>query len=260
MTSARVRNRTDTHRRVRDAGRPEPRFTGLQGHVSPTTRWVRDLIAHGYVGEVLSSSMICSLPGGGATFTSASAYTADAANGATMMTIPFAHALDMQAVALGELTRTTATIATLRTQAVNTDTGEAIAKTAPDQIAVTGRPPGGAVASMHFRGGALRTTPFVREIDGTRGSLRITGDVGLPMSAALTVEGAHDQDALSPLELPAGYDRFPQLAGTPAHNVAHLYAEVAETLWGRDCDAPGFDHAVELHRSIEAIAHRGTGG
>ncbi|MBW8705447.1 Glucose--fructose oxidoreductase [Streptomyces sp. MBT84] len=243
---------------LRDAGRPGPRFTGLQGHVSPTTRWVRDLIADGYVGEVLSSSMICSFPGGGATFTSASAYTADAANGATMMTIPFAHALDMQAVALGELTGTTATIATLRTQAVNTDTGKAIAKTAPDQIAVTGRLPGGAVASMHFRGGAPRTTPFAWEIDGTRGSLRITGDVGLPMSAALAVEGAHDQEALSPLELPAGYDRFPGMSGTPAHNVAHLYAEVAEALSGRDSGAPGFDHAVELHRSLEAIAHRGT--
>ncbi|MGW3851677.1 Gfo/Idh/MocA family protein [Streptomyces fagopyri] len=243
---------------LRDAGRPGPRFTGLQGHVSPTTRWVRDLIADGYVGEVLSSSMICSFPGGGVTFTSASAYTADAANGATMMTIPFAHALDMQAVVLGELTAVTATVATVRTQAVNTDTGETIAKTAPDQIAVTGRLPGGAVAGMHFRGGALRTTPFAWEIDGTRGSLRITGDVGLPMSATLAVEGAHDQEALSPLELPAGYDRFPELAGTPAHNVAHLYAEVAEALSGRDSAAPTFEYAVELHRSFAAIAHRGT--
>lgn len=243
---------------LRDTGRPGPRFTGLQGHVSPTTRWVRDLIADGYVGEVLSSSMICSFPGGGPTFTSASAYTADAANGATMMSIPFAHALDMQAVTLGELTETTATIATLRTQAVNTDTGATIPKTAPDQIAVTGRLPGGAVAGMHFRGGALRTTPFAWEIDGTRGSLRITGDVGLPMSAALTVEGARDKESLSPLAPPAEYDRFPELSGTLAHNVAHLYAQIVEALSGRDSDAPTFEHAVELHRWIEAIAAKAT--
>ncbi|MEU6851397.1 hypothetical protein ABZ901_15910 [Actinacidiphila alni] len=130
----------------------------------------------------------------------------------------------MQAVVLGELTAVTATVATVRPQAVNTDTGAAITKTAPDQIAVIGRLPDGAVAGMHFRAGALRTTPFVWEIDGTRGSLRITADVSLPASAALAVEGARDQEALSSLELPAGYDRFPALAGTPAHNVAHLYA------------------------------------
>ncbi|MFF5550474.1 hypothetical protein [Streptomyces olivaceoviridis] len=132
------------------------------------------------------------------------------------------------------MTETTATIATLRTQAVNTDTGATIPKTAPDQIAVTGRLPGGAVAGMHFRGGALRTTPFAWEIDGTRGSLRITGDVGLPMSAALTVEGARDKESLSPLAPPAEYDRFPELIGTPAHNVAHLYAQIVEALSGRD--------------------------
>ncbi|MEV4118494.1 Gfo/Idh/MocA family oxidoreductase [Micromonospora sp. NPDC049645] len=239
---------------LQKSGRPGPRFAGLQGHTSPTTRWVRDLIGDGYVGEVLSTSMICSFPGGGPTFTSASAYTANAANGATMMTIPFAHALNMQAVVLGELSETTATIATLSTQALNTDTGAVIPKTAPDQIAVTGRLTGGAVASMHFRAAARRTTPFAWEIDGTRGSLRITGNIGLPMSAALAVEGARDEQAMSPLEMPAGYDRFPHLAATPAHNVAHLYAQIAKTLAGRDADAPTFDYAVELHRSLEALS------
>lgn len=94
----------------------------------------------------------------------------------------------MQTVLWGELTETTATIATLRTEAINTDTETVIPKTAPDQIAVTGRLPGGAVASMYFRGGARRTTPFLWEIDGTRGSLRITAKLGLPMSSALMVE------------------------------------------------------------------------
>jgi hypothetical protein len=158
-------------------------------------RWVRDLIADGYVGEVLSSAMLVSFPGGGATFTSGSAYT-------------------------------TGAIATLRTEAINIDTGATIPKTAPDQLAITGRLPGGAVASMHFRGGALRTTPLLWEIDGTRSALRITARLGLPMSAALAVEDA----PLAPLELPAAYARFPSLAGTPAHNVAHLYAQVAEAL------------------------------
>ena len=56
--------------------------------------------------------MLLSFPGGGPS--SGSAYTADAANGATMMTISFAHVLDMQTMLLGELTETRAIVATLR--------------------------------------------------------------------------------------------------------------------------------------------------
>ena len=74
------------------------------------------------------------------------------------------------------------------------------------------------------------------------------------MSAALTVEGARDKESLSALALPAEYARFPDLSGTPAHNVARLYAQIVEALSGRDCEAPTFEHAVELHRRIESIA------
>jgi predicted dehydrogenase len=231
-----------------------PRFTGLQGHVSPTVLWLRELIGDGYLGDILSTSMLVSFPGGGPTFTSGSAYTADAANGATMMTISFAHALDMQTMLLGELSDIAPTIATLQTEALVTDTGLTIRKTAPDQLALTGRLPGGGVASMHFRGAARRTTPLLWEINGTRGSLRITGDVGLPMSATLRVEGAQDDGPMAPLELPAGFDRFPELAGTPAHNVAHLYAGIVDAMAGRGSEVPDFEDGVELHRALGAIA------
>jgi predicted dehydrogenase len=238
---------------LRVAGPAGPGFIGLQGRASPTIRWVRDLLQDGYVGEVLSTSMLLSFPGGGPTLTTSTAYTADAANGATMLTISFAHALDLQTQLFGELTATAATIDTLRPQVLVADTGNTIAKTAPDQLVVTGRLPGGAVSNMHFRGAAHRTTGFLWEIDGTRGSLRITGDIGLPMSAVLAVEGARDDEQLAPLRQPAGYDRFPELAGTPAHNVAHLYLQIAQALSGSPSEAPTFDDAVALHRRLDAI-------
>lgn len=230
-----------------------PRFTGLQGHVSPTIRWVRDLIRDGYLGEVRSSSMLVSFPGGGLTFTSSNAYTADAANGATMLTISFAHALDMQTLLLGALRNPTGTIATLQHAATVSDTGETIPKTSPDQLAVTGRLPGGGVVSMAFRAAARRTTPFLWEIDGADGSLRITGDSGLPMSATLNVEGAQGDARMARLAQPSGYDLFPELANTPAHNVAHLYSQVREALNGRPAEVPTFAHGVELHRVLDSI-------
>jgi predicted dehydrogenase len=144
-------------------------------------------------------------------------------------------------------------LATQLAEGLVVDTGVTIPKTAPDQLAVTGFLSGGAVASMHFRGAARRTTPLVWEIDGTEGSLRITGDVGLPMSATLRVEGAHGDEPMAPMNQPDDYDKFPTLAGTPAHNVAHLYAHVADTLRGEDSDVPTFEDGVELHRILESI-------
>jgi predicted dehydrogenase len=232
-----------------------PRFTGLQGHVSPMLRWVRELVQDGYVGRVLSSAMLASFPGGGPTFTPGSAYTADVANGATMVTIPFAHALDMQTVVLGDLTETTTQLATLLPDGIIADTGAVIPKTAPDELAVTGRLSAGGVASMHFRGAAHRTTPFLWEIDGTEGSLRVTGNVGLPMSATLTLEGAQGTDQLAPMTLPDGYDRYPDLLGTPAHNVAHLYDRVATAIGGQDAEVPTFADGLELHRTLEALTN-----
>src|SRR5690349_5014816 len=52
---------------------------GLQGRVSPSINYVRDLIADGYVGRPLSASLFVNAPNWGATLDRA--YQADSANG-----------------------------------------------------------------------------------------------------------------------------------------------------------------------------------
>ncbi len=37
-----------------------PSFVGLQGRATPSMRYLRDLIGEGYLGEVLSTSLVCS--------------------------------------------------------------------------------------------------------------------------------------------------------------------------------------------------------
>src|SRR2546423_11787148 len=61
---------------------------GLQGQVSPAINYARDLVAEGYVGRVLSATMIGCAPNWGAAIDRA--YQADRANGANLMTIPAA--------------------------------------------------------------------------------------------------------------------------------------------------------------------------
>jgi hypothetical protein len=67
---------------------------GLQARSTPTVRYVRDLLARGYVGTVLSTTLVGS--GGGWTDPVArrSACLLDRANGATMLAIPFGHTVD----------------------------------------------------------------------------------------------------------------------------------------------------------------------
>jgi predicted dehydrogenase len=53
---------------------------GLQGQMSPAINYVKDLVADGYVGRVLTATMIACAPNWGAAIDRA--YQADRANGA----------------------------------------------------------------------------------------------------------------------------------------------------------------------------------
>jgi predicted dehydrogenase len=65
---------------------------GLQGQMSPAINYAKDLIAEGYVGRVLSATMIGCAPNWGATIDRG--YQADLANGANLLTITGGHTID----------------------------------------------------------------------------------------------------------------------------------------------------------------------
>src|SRR6266478_4190544 len=75
---------------------------GLQARSAPTVAYVRDLIQHGYVGEVLSTTLVGSGMGWGPTVEPANAYLNDKLNGATMLSIALGHASDALCHCLGE--------------------------------------------------------------------------------------------------------------------------------------------------------------
>src|SRR5437764_90520 len=65
------------------------RAVGLQGQVSPAINYTKDLIAEGFVGRVLSATMIGCAPNWGPSIDRA--YQADFANGANLLTITGGH-------------------------------------------------------------------------------------------------------------------------------------------------------------------------
>jgi predicted dehydrogenase len=228
-------------------------FVGLQGRSAPTVRFLRDLVADGYVGDVLSTSLIASGNQWGAETSNRSEYLLDRELGATMFTIQFAHTVDSVAFVLGELADVAATTATRRPDVRNSDTGNLVPMTAEDQIAVTGTLAGGAVASVHFRGGRSRGTNLLWEINGTEGDLLVTSRSGQLHSSRVQIQGARGADRMADLAVPAEYDHFPFLAGQPAHAVAHTYAQVVDDLAEGTHVVPDFDHARRRHQLLDAI-------
>jgi predicted dehydrogenase len=232
-------------------------FVGLQARSAPPLRYLRDLIADGYLGEVLSTSVIASGLGWGAEFASGGEYLLDRANGATMLTIPFGHTIDALAMALGEFTDLNATLATRRRQVRNQATGQLTPMTAADQIAVNGVLDGGAVASVHFRGGMSRATNFHWEINGTDGDLLLTGGSGHLQFGQVTVHGARGDDtALEELPVPSSYASLPGLdaSGTQMwHPVALAYEQIRADLTAGTHHAPDFAHAARRHRLLDRI-------
>ena len=240
-----------------DAARA-PAFVGLQARSAPSIRYLRDLVADGYVGTVLSTTMIGSGGNWGATVDPRNAYTLDPANGATLLTIPFGHASDALKFVLGDFAAMHSTLATRRDEVVVKGTHTVAPTTAPDQVAVTGRLAGGAVATVHYRGGVCAGTNFSWEINGTEGDLLVnavgTGNVQLE---ALTLRGSRGGAPLEALVVPDRYVYVSEVFAREsprAYNVACAYEQIRSDVTENTTLAPTFAEAADHHRFLEAIA------
>jgi predicted dehydrogenase len=234
---------------------------GLQGQVSPAINYVKDLIADGYVGRVLTATMIGGAPNWATTIDRA--YQAERANGANLLTITGGHQIDALCYCLGEFREVTAFAVSQRDRIPLAATGEMIAKNVPDQLVANGIIDGGAVVSFQIRGGMSRGTVFLFEIHGESGDLAVTATTRESMQRQeLTVRGARNGAVeLAELPIPPKYRWVP--GGTPTdsrYNVAQLYVRLAESIRDGEPVAPGFDDAVRRHRLLDMIVQASDTG
>jgi predicted dehydrogenase len=234
---------------------------GLQGRVAPAIEYARDLIEAGYVGRVLTATMIGCAPNWGAAIDRA--YQAERANGANLLTITGGHQIDALCYCLGEFRELTAFAVSQRDRIPLESTGEMVPKNVPDQVVVNGILGNGAVVSFQIRGGMRRGTAFLFEIHGEGGDLAVTATTRDSMQRQeLRVHGAQGgAGELTELPIPAKHRRVPE--GTPTdsrYNVAQLYMRFAESIRDRKPAAPGFDAAVVRHRLLEAIVRASETG
>src|SRR5947199_2351788 len=179
---------------------------GLQARQAPAIEFVRELLGDGYVGEVLSTTMVgLSIPGD--VVVRPNAYMLDETNGANVLTIAVGHSVDTLNYVLGEFADLSAVSDLRRPLITIEETGEQIKKTAADQIAVIGTLMSGVTASIHVREAVAGGVGFLWEINGTDGTLRITADEAQPQIFPLTVAGARERNEPAELALPAALTR-----------------------------------------------------
>ena len=233
---------------------------GMQAHTAPQLRYMGDLVKQGYVGEVLSTTLTGSGGNWGARMQAANAYTADDSNGATMLSIPIGHTLQGLCAVLGDFTEVTALSAIRRKTSTIIETGEPLTMQTPDQWSIAGLLSGGALATVHFRGGMARGTNLRWEINGTEGDLLLTGGPGGAQMATMELFGGRgDSRTVEALPLPPCYVRVPGLSGPP-FNIGHLYRAFADDLATGSRQAPDFDDAVKMHRQLDAFTRAATTG
>ena len=233
-------------------GRSLRTIVGLQGRSDPTVRYARDLVADGYVGEVLTANLSVMTQatverGGGRLWQRLSA------NGANTLTIAGGHGIDAMCAILGEFSDVSARITTRITEWFDTDAKQPVAVDAPDSISVAGRLMGGAEVSVQVAAVPVGASGSRLEVYGREGSLVLVSG-GALSTGPNRLYGTKGREAAAEMPVPDKYVLVPE--GTPTgspRNVAQAYAGIADAWAGKPSSAPDFDLAVTRHQLIDAI-------
>ena len=228
-------------------------MVGLQARANPSIMYARDLVADGYVGEVMACHVSVSR-GGVLQRPSDRTWQKDDSLGASTLTIPGGHTIDALRFIVGEFSSVSAVVSTQARQWFETDTQRYVDVTASDNVLVSGRLANGGVASVYVATIPWSGSGYRMEIYGREGTL-VASSGNTPQLLALRLQGAKaGGSGLEDLEVPAEYVTAP--AETPENepkNVGEMYVRFSDAIRnGTGCE-PDFNTAVDLHRLLDAI-------
>ena len=240
-------------------GRGLPTMVGLQARSDPTLGYARELIAEGWLGEVLLANVTAFIP---ATFERGAGrvWHADPANGANPLTIPGGHTIDAACFLLGEFTSVAGRVTTRVPSWRNTETGAEEPVTSPDTVGVVGRLAGGAEVAVQVAAVPVNASGTRIEIHGREGSMVITAPKAqIGPNRLVGARRGQDPVELVPPGSPAAGGSLETL-GARARNVAEAYVRIAAAWEAGRAFEPDFDHAVRRHRLLEAIERSSAEG
>jgi predicted dehydrogenase len=227
-------------------------MVGLQARGDPTVRYLRQLIADGYVGDVLAVNMTM-FTAGVLEHPKSRLWERDRVKGMSVITGRTIHTMDVLCWCLGDFVEVSGKVSTQVKQWRVTGTDEFVDVDASDNVMVNGVLASGAIASVHAATIPYNATGWRMEIYGRKGTLRATSK-GSPQRDANTLLGSRDGGSLEPLPVPASFTEVPEAMPIgPPRNVAHLYLRMAIAIRSGGQVEPDFDLAVKRHRLVDAI-------
>ena len=230
-------------------------MVGLQRRASPTYLHLRELVAEGYVGRVLSVHMT-QLGGGVLTRTADRTWQRDVTLGANTFTIWFGHSMDALCMVAGELVEVSSVIGTQVPQWFESDTKRYVDVTSPDNIMLVGRLENGAVVNACVGHEPYHGSGYRLEIYGTDGTLAIVGGGDAGQEANRKIFGGRKDDkSMQELTVPDRLKWVPQDVRKvgPSYDVGQMWVKFAEAIRTGTRIEPDFDSAVRRHRMLDAI-------
>lgn len=236
-------------------------MVGLQARSDPTLTYLRQLVAEGYLGDVVTAHMTLITPGA-LDRTTARMWMGDRRNGANTLTISGGHNIDALCFCLGDFVEVSAKVATQVPQVRLTDTGNIGQVDAPDEVLASGVLEGGALASVHVASVPFHGSDGWRmEVYGSEGTIVVSAAQANYSATPMVLLGAKGREPLAELTVPDEYTLVPEAVPTGAPwNVAQAYVRYAEAVRSGDRVEPGFDRAVTLHRLLAAMEQSSTEG
>ena len=196
-------------------------MVGLQARGSLVFNRIKELVSEGYLGEILSCTMLSSSAGAGQR-ASNYAWAVDPAKGVSTLSIAGGHTIDALCFCLGEFREVAAKVSTQVKQTTIIETGETLENTSPDNVLVSGVLENGAVASVHIKNAPAHGTGLMFEVHGTEGVLIASSD-GSSQIGDLTLR--------EPARVTRPWSRFPSPKSNSGYQPAYLRG--LHSTWGR---------------------------
>ena len=228
---------------------------GTQAVVSPEIRFLRDLVAAGYLGELRSVTFLGSGNTWGDDVTLGDSYAMDPKNGATLLSVMAGHAFSALEYVMGPISLIGGHLTQRQFSARVEETGQVIPMLTPDQMVAAGEFGNGVPFAFQLRGGLPGGTRLFWEIGGSERDLMITphpGHAPVVNISALRIESCERSSTnYHCLTVPPAY--YSGLHNMPAiaRNVLQLYRLFIDDIISHTRIAPNFDDAVLLHRLLD---------
>ena len=225
----------------------------LQARCNPALLRLKELLAEGYVGDVLSCNLSMFLSGvldrG-----RARDWAARRENGMHDLSINTGHSVDALSFFVAEFDHLTAWVTTQVPEWETSEPGKTVKVTSPDTVMISGVLTNGGVASLHVTRIPWHGTGWRLEVYGKEGTLVATAP-GRVQLGPIRLQGGQSVDGgLEELAIPERLTWVPEGVPRPIPlNIAQMYRRLSEAIRDNVDPSPSFDLAVERHRLLDTI-------